>query len=105
MSMRNVDLQVLIPRLQEVGRVQQVQQQQGQEQQQQFAAQFRQAAELLQNKIKESPRSEKGEVRERETSRRGARHEGQPQQEPQQEAEDTRPAKDPQLGGLIDIKV
>lgn len=105
MSLRNIDLQVLIPRLQEVGRVQQVQQQQGQEQQQQFAAQFRQAAELMQNKIKESPHSEKGEVQEREASRRGTRQEGQPQQETQQAPEDGRPAKDPQRGGLIDIKI
>ncbi|NPV92023.1 MAG: hypothetical protein HPY50_14750 [Firmicutes bacterium] len=105
MSIRNVDLQVMLPKLQEVGRVQQVQQQSNQEQQQQFAAQFKHTADLQQTKVLESHKGEKGEVRDRESSRQGTpgEHHSSDRQEP--ENEESRPAKDERLGKMLDITI
>lgn len=105
MSIRNVDLQVMLPKLQEVGRVQQIQLQQNQEQQQQFAAQFKHAADLQQSKVLESPKNEKGEVRERESSRQGNQHERQPSEQQEQNSEETQPSKDSRLGSMLDITI
>jgi hypothetical protein len=95
----------MLPKLQEVGKVQQVQQHLTQEEQQQFAAQFKHNAELQQTKVAESPKSERGEVRERESSRQGTPNDHQPSERQESENEEPRPAKDDRLGKMLDITV
>lgn len=107
MSIRSSDLQVMIPKVQEVSRLHQIQQQQSQEQQQQFAAQLRQTVEHQLSTVQQSPRNEKGEIREREESRK--RKEGGTKRAahraPQEGEKEKQGSKDGLVGGILDIRV
>jgi len=62
MSIRPIDLQVLIPRAGDVGRVQQIADHQTLLQQQQFAEQWQQINEHRQHQIQSTPKSVGGKV-------------------------------------------
>lgn len=66
MTIKALDLQVIFPRTQEVGRIQQVQQSNEQAQQQSFAAQLLQEAEIAQRSVQNLPQPREGGIRERE---------------------------------------
>jgi len=105
-TIRPVDLQVLLPKVQEVSRTQQVQNQGEQNQQQQFAAQLKKESQHLQQQVQNTPKSLGSRI----TKDQSRRNKGQgdlPQgrHEQEQEKEQPKDLKDPKLGNLLDIKV
>ncbi len=104
MTIRAIDLQVLIPRVTEVGKLQQIADQQVTTQQQQVAAQQQQAAALRQQQVQQTPRNAGAKVNpdaahgerhqeEQHKGRRGQEHEAE-----------EKGAADPIRGHTIDIK-
>ena len=108
MSIKMVDLQVLIPKVQEVAKTQQIQQQGSDNQQASTASQLAREAKLLQSSVQETPRSEEGKIREREEEQNKKREkEGGKGAKPQENAgeEERELSLDPRLGKKIDIMV
>jgi len=107
MSVKSVDLQVLIPRTQELSRVQQLEQQSGQNQQQQFAAQLQQTATRLEQSVKQTVAADKGKVQERQHQSKQSRQEQTPKDEKEEQSRKGRQEApvQPGLGSTIDIKV
>ena len=112
MSIRPVDLQVLITRAKDVGRHRQTADQQLVNQQQQFAEQLQQIAQSRQHKVQSTPKDEGGKVQ-REKEREEKEERGRQSHQQHQEAmnkEDSQgghvmtAADDPVRGHLIDIK-
>ena len=68
MTLKAVDLQVILPNIQDVGRIQQVQQSNEQAQQHSFAAQLLREKEIAQRFNSNSPESKEGRIREKEES-------------------------------------
>ncbi|MDR9757551.1 MAG: hypothetical protein ACN4A7_00760 [Thermacetogeniaceae bacterium] len=66
MTLKAVDLQVILPKIQDVGRIQQVQQSNEQAQQHSFAAQLLREKEIAQRSVQNSPESKEGRIREKE---------------------------------------
>lgn len=66
MTVKALDLQVILPKIQEVGKIQQVQQNSEQAQQQIFAAQLLRDAEIAQRSVQNLPQPKEGRIRERE---------------------------------------
>ncbi|MDT8901321.1 hypothetical protein [Anaeroselena agilis] len=102
MTIRAIDLQVLIPRVTEVGKVQQIADNQGALQQQQGADQWQKLAAARQQQVQKSPQNAGGKVNadadgkekhQEENNKGSRRHED--------EAEDS---PDPIRGHTIDIK-
>lgn len=106
MSMRTVDLQVLIPRSNEVARVQQVQQQVNQNQQQELTAQLLQQTAKNERSINPSREGEKVLIREREEKekkeKKSKRQAGKPEEEENNFNHESRARSG--LGSRIDIK-
>lgn len=110
MSIRPVDLQVLIPRATEVGRVQQMVDQQNTLQQQQFAEQWQQISVSRQKKVQGTPKTVDGKIR-REKEKEGTKdHSGYGKQSnshssdhDKQQGESSQNSVDPNRGRLIDI--
>lgn len=104
MTIRAIDLQVLIPRVTEVSKVQHIADQQVAAQQQQVAAQQQQAVALRQQQVQQTPQNAGAKVNpdgERGERRQEERHkEGRGQEN---EAEE-KSAADPIRGHTIDIK-
>lgn len=112
MSIRPVDLQVLIPRTTDVGKYQQTADHQLINQQQQFAEQLQQAARDRQHQVQSTPKDEGGKVRRDDDQKEKNGHDGRNHQNPQeaqtkqslQEGHDAAQSEDPVRGHLIDIK-
>jgi hypothetical protein len=108
MTIRPIDMQVLIPKASELHKINPAQDIHSQIQQQQFAAQFQQVVQNRQNKVQSSHQTEGQRIgKERDSQRRG--HHGHAQQEkPDENQENTKdtPLKypNPILGNHIDIK-
>lgn len=101
MTIRSIDLQVLIPRVTEVSKVQQIADHQGALQQQQGAEQWQKLAATRQQQVQKSPQNAGGKVdpdadkeRHQGDNKKGSRHR-------EDEAEDS---PDPIRGHTIDIK-
>ncbi len=109
MTLKALDLQVMLPRTQDVGRIQQVQQSNEQTQQQSFAAQLLKEAEIAQRSVQNLPEAREGRIREREKekegfdsqqeSRQGTSRDGERSPEQGQEVSKSSP------GQLIDLKI
>jgi hypothetical protein len=106
LTVRSVDMQVLLPKIQEIGKNQQVQNQQDQSQQQQFAAQMQKQAELQKHRVQNSPKSE-GHKIDVESEKKGhqqkKRHSDEDKK--QEHVEGETGVKDPSKGNLLDIKI
>jgi hypothetical protein len=109
MTLKALDLQVLFPKIQEVGRIQQVLQGNELAQQQSFAAHFLQYAEAAQRKIQHTPQAREGLIRGRkrkgdspaqESGQRAARKKERPDRDLDQGLEQM-----PSLGHIIDLKI
>lgn len=108
MTIRPMDLQVLIPKASEINRVNQIQDIQSQLQQQQFAAQFERAMQNRQKQVPGTSETEGQRIRSKKDSRGrggGGNKEsgGKPQQEDTAEGEAGKYVN-PNLGNRIDIK-
>lgn len=112
MSIRPVDLQVLIPRATEVGRHQQTADQQLTNQQQQFAEQLQQIAQSRQHKVQGTPKNEGGKVQrekdqEEKNGRGGQNHQKHQEAQAKENSQGGHvetSVNDPVRGHLIDIK-
>lgn len=107
MTIRPVDLQVVIPRVTEVAKTQHASDQKETLQQQQFAGQWQQIAANRQHQVQGTNKEETKVNRERHTKEHDSEKEGQKHQEGKQSDTDmeNHPSnQDPVRGNLIDIK-
>ncbi|MBU7008296.1 hypothetical protein [Phosphitispora fastidiosa] len=106
MTLRPVDMQVLLPKVSEVNRNQPIQNQQDQTQQQQMAAQFQKQMEIQKQKVHNSEKPD-GQKIEQDTEEKAASHDGEGKKRRQggREQEKQEELKDPDRGKLFDIKV
>ncbi|WP_425060884.1 hypothetical protein SCACP_16410 [Sporomusa carbonis] len=115
MSIRSIDMQVLIPRATEVGKHQQNIAQQSTVQQQQFAEQMQKTAEVRQHQVQSLVKSQGGKVERDETKEKQSKHRsnGYLRQDTaidrddtadHENTENTTVGRDPALGHIIDIK-
>lgn len=108
MTIRPIDLQVLIPKASEINRINHIQELQSQLQQQQFTAQF---TEILQNRQKQVPgtadlKGQRMQLNKDSQGREGSSREqsGQEQRQPDNAGDDVCKYVNPNLGNHIDIK-
>lgn len=107
MTIRPIDLQVLIPKASEINRVNHVQEIQSQIQQQQFASQFAQAVQNRQKQVQGTKQTEGQRVRLNKDSRGRGGNEEQSDTDSQQQGNTEEEAVtyiNPNLGNHIDIK-
>lgn len=104
MSLRSVDMQVLLPKVAEALRNQPVQNQQDPSHQQQFALQFQKQAELQRHQVQTSNKSEGTKVGQQSAQNRSPNHENSRHQD-EKEEEQLKDAKDPNRGKFVDIKI
>ena len=111
MSIRSIDMQVLIPKATEVGKQQNNLAQQSTVQQQQVAEQMQKTAEVRQQQVQGLAKGEGGKVKREEPKekhnhnhRRGNYGLNQHDLPEQENPEDEPMSKDPVLGHVIDIK-
>ncbi|QDR80520.1 hypothetical protein SPTER_18480 [Sporomusa termitida] len=108
-SIRSIDMQVLIPRATEVQKHQNTIAQQGTLQQQQMAEQMQKTAEVRQHQVQDIEKSQSGRVNRDETKDERSSS-SYPRQEPAanqvetDEKENPVSGQDPVLGHIIDIK-
>lgn len=105
MTVRSVDMQVLLPKIQEIGKNQQIQNQQDQSQQQQFAAQMQKQTEQQKHQVQTSLKPEgskidSGDGKDKQQKKRQGHKE-----EDQENLEGEIGVKDPSKGNLLDIKI
>ncbi len=109
MTLRSVDLQVLLPRVQEAGRIQQIHQTNEQTQQQSFAAHLLREAEVAQRSVQNLPQAREGMIKERERQESRSSQSGSKEKEsPKEEKEAFEKSSDfdkCQLGHRIDLKI
>jgi hypothetical protein len=107
MNIRSIDLQVLIPRATEAGKVQQVTNHQSVLDQQQFAAQFQAIAKERQQQVQDVPKTESGKIH---NNNKEKEHKNNQQQgahlnkHPKNSSEQEESITDPLKGHIIDIK-
>ncbi|HWR43138.1 hypothetical protein [Sporomusa sp.] len=112
MSIRSIDMQVLIPRATEAQKHQSNIVQQGALQQQQFAEQMQKTAEVRQHQVQDIVKSQGGKVKRDETKDNPPSNSyprkntaaNQVETAEQENAENTVIGQDPILGHIIDIK-
>ncbi len=103
MSLRAVDLQVILPRAQEVSRIQHVQQAGEQGQQQALAAAFQQAAEAARATVQQLPEPREARIKERVGRERGAS--GQGSRGGREEGKSFQAPREEVRGSILDLKV
>lgn len=106
MTLRSVDLQVMLPKTQDVGRIQQVQQFNEQAQQLSFAAQLLREKEIAQRSVQNLPESKEGRIREKEEKSGAKKNFGQ--KDAQRKALHSEQTQEMHLvapGHLIDLKI
>ena len=110
MTIRPVDLQVLIPRVTEVSKIQHVIDHQNNLQQQQFAGQWQQISANRQQQVQGTVKSEDGKVgrekhpKEQSRSKNGQKHKDVNQGNTDADMVNHASNEDPVRGNLIDIK-
>lgn len=110
MTIRPVDLQVLIPRVTEVSKTQHVNDHQETLQQQQFAGQWQKISEKREQQVQGTTKSEDGKVnpeknsKEQSHSKHGQRHQDIKHSNTDADMVNHASNKDPVRGNLIDIK-
>ncbi|MGI6648224.1 MAG: hypothetical protein ACOX5W_03960 [Bacillota bacterium] len=102
MSVKMVDMQVLIPKVQEVAKTQQIQQQGLPNQQASLAAQLRQEAAHKQSSVQETPQSEESKILDQEKERKN-RDEPRNRKKKDEKQRLASSSKDPRLGNKVDI--
>ncbi|MBC9783442.1 hypothetical protein H1S01_02805 [Heliobacterium chlorum] len=105
MTLRPVDMQVIVPKVTEVGKQQQVQNLAPDQQQHFLGQQGQVEADHRQKTVQSSPQSEEGRIRERQQNKQG-RQQGKSKsgRRDQDEQEESVP-QDPLRGRLLDIKI
>ena len=105
MTIRAIDLQVLIPRSTEVSKVQQVSDHQAALQQQQHAEQWQHIAANRQQQVQRTPQNAGGKIDPDAERHKNAQQEaGNKKHQPNDRAEPEELASDPTRGRKIDIK-
>ncbi len=111
MTLKSLDLQVLLPKAQEIGRIQHVQQANEQNQQQGFAAHLLQESEIAQKTVQNLSQSREGKIQERtrenkQFSRKQSEKEDRHRQEKEPAPAETQDfAKGSPLGQVVDLKI
>ncbi len=108
-SIRSIDMQVLVPRATEVQKQQNTMVQQGTLQQQQIAEQMQKTAEIRQHQVQDIEKSQSGrvnrdEAKEERSSQHYPRKDLAANQLETDEEENSISGQDPVLGHIIDIK-
>lgn len=101
MSMRGVDLQTILFRMQEIDRTQTLAVQQPKAVQEQLVHQFSQDVHAQQRQVVNTPRAEGNRIKEKESSRE--RNQGRQRRSPQQQDDDEPPKE--RSAGFIDVRV
>ena len=106
MNIRSIDLQVLIPRATEAGKVQQLTNQQTVVEQQQFAAQFQEITKERKQQVQHVPKTENGKIsRDKEHEQQHQSQQNSSFQRHQKDLADQEEIiPDPLRGHVIDIK-
>ena len=110
LTIRPVDLQVLIPRVTEVGKNQHITDHQDTLQQQQFAGKWQHVSANRQKQVQGTTKSEEGKVQEKNSKEQSHSKDGQKQQDVKHSKTDAADMVnhasngDPVRGNLIDIK-
>ncbi|WP_418790209.1 hypothetical protein [Phosphitispora sp. TUW77] len=106
MTLRPIDMQVLLPKVSEVNRNQPIQNQQDHTQQQQLAAEFQKQMDIQKHKVRNSEKSD-GQRIEQETGDKASGHNEAREKSRQggKEEEKQEELKDPDRGKLFDIKI
>ncbi len=113
MSIRSIDMQVLIPKATEVGKQQNSLAQQSTVQQQQFAEQMQKTAEMRQHQVQGLTKSQGGKVeRDEQKDKSNSQRQDNPEENNkaaatellEQENTENSVGRDPILGHIIDIK-
>lgn len=110
MTIRPVDLQVLIPRVTEVGKTQHVNDHQDTLQQQQFAGKWQHISANRQQQVQGTNKDEDGKVgrekhsKEQSNSKNGQKHQEDKQSNTDADMANHASSEDPVRGNLIDIK-
>lgn len=111
MTLKSVDLQVLLPKAQEVGRIQHVQQVNEQVQQQSFAAHLLQEAEMAQKMVQNLPQAREGKIKgkareDKQTFKRKRGQKDVPEEQLDTDLEELQePTKKSFLGRIFDLKI
>ncbi|MDA8233816.1 MAG: hypothetical protein M0Z31_03235 [Clostridia bacterium] len=107
MTIRPVDLQVLMPKVQEVSKIQQAKNQGEHNQQQQFATQLQKESQQIQQQVQNSPKSVGTRITKDQSKQPNDQGDRTPEQRQSkdQENEQAKELKDPKLGKILDIKV
>lgn len=105
MSLRSIDLQVLLPQVSEVNKNQPIQNQQSHTQQQQFAAQLEKQTETQRQQVQSSNKSEEGKINQETGSRQRGQDAEHRENRKRQEAETKVDVQDPTKGKILDIKI
>ena len=110
MTIRPVDLQVLIPRVTEVGKTQHITDHQDTLQQQQFAGKWQKISEKREQQVQGTTKSEDGKVgwdknsKEQSNSKNGQKHQDGKHSNAEADMVNHASSEDPVRGNLIDIK-
>lgn len=105
MTLRPIDMQVLLPKISEVNRGQPIQNQQDQTEQQQFAAQFQKQAEIQRHQVQNSNKTEGSKIDQQAKEKGSSRQQEDKNAKDRQKDEQTAGTKDPGKGNLLDIKI
>lgn len=103
MPIRPVDMQVLLPKVNEVSRIQQIQNQNEQNSQQQFASQLQKEATKQETQVQHSNKSQGGKVNK--DSGNKSSSEEKEKKKKQKNEQESEIIKDPKLGNKLDIKI
>lgn len=104
MTVRSIDMQVLLPKISEANRSQPIQNQQNQTQQQQFAAQFQKQADIQRHQVQNSNKSEGSKITQ-DDQKNKSHDQRENHRKDNTEEETAVSAKDPVKGNLLDIKI
>lgn len=105
MTVRSIDMQVLLPKIGEANRSQPIQNQQSQTEQQQFAAQFQKKIEVQKHQVQNSSKSEGSKIGEDDQRKSSSGRQDERRKEPEKGEESAIDVKDPRKGKILDIKI
>lgn len=105
MTVRSIDLQVLLPKIAEANRSHPLQNQQNQTQQQQFSAQFQKQTQIQKQQVQNSDKSHGSKVGEDSQKRNASGGKKNQDNKGEQDNGQQNNPRDPKKGNIFDIKI